>query len=554
MTASILAVTSSAFPAGYSLQFGGVDDYVSVEPTAAFPPTGNSSVTIEMWLQMTKASAGGSILLGWGSEGYYQVHFTLINAANDFGFTHWGLDNYYDVNLVPGVWRHLAAVHDGAAGRDVVYLDGIAVGTNATPPLAVTRTGIVMGKHPNVGGYYFEGLMDEVRIWSVARTGEEIRSTMKTALTGSPAGLAARWGFEEGVGNTAADSTGNGHAATLFNGTAWSTNTAVEPAVIWGIKTHDPTSQAPTTLFRFGEGGAGYAEIGRVKVAGADIEADGLALSPTGALLAFQMNVGGGSRLISINQTSAVATVIGPVLANRDLRGAAFLLSGKLIAFDRTATELVAIDPATGASFGQPVPVKGLLAGAGSSGDLTTTPGGALVFAQAAEVYSLNPRTGVATLVFQDTNSLPDGYLPYCCGVACSPLAAPENTIFGYEASIDDDVHQYLPASGFARTLLLRNVVPSYNAGRGDLAALPASRVELLEFRISGGGATLATVCRAGLWAWVEFTDDLTSSNWQGVPDTKTLIPYSNGSIATAQTWTNLPASAQNRFFRVATQ
>ncbi len=96
--------------------------------------------------------------------------------------------------------------------------------------------------------------------------------------------------------------------------------------------------------------------------------------------------------------------------------------------------------------------------------------------------------------------------------------------------------------------------MPSYNAGRGDLAALPASRVELLNFSVNSTNATLATVCRGGLTAWVEFTDDLSAPNWQTVPGTAGQIPYADASIATPKTWTNLPTGIQHRFFRIATQ
>jgi hypothetical protein len=67
---------------------------------------------------------------------------------------------------------------------------------------------------------------------------------------------------------------------------------------------------------------------------------------------------------------------------------------------------------------------------------------------------------------------------------------------------------------------------------RGDLAALPAAHMELLGFHVTGTTATLETVCRGGLWAWVEFTDDL----------------------AAPKTWTNLPASVQHHCFRIVTQ
>jgi len=47
---------------------------------------------------------------------------------------------------------------------------------------------------------YFTGLIDEVRVWNVGRTQEEIKSTMSTVLSGSETGLLYYWRFDEGTG------------------------------------------------------------------------------------------------------------------------------------------------------------------------------------------------------------------------------------------------------------------------------------------------------------------------------------------------------------------
>src|SRR5262249_38739837 len=39
----------------------------------------------------------------------------------------------------------------------------------------------------------------------------------------APPGLVGAWAFDDGSGTTAADSSGNGHPATLFNGMTWTT-------------------------------------------------------------------------------------------------------------------------------------------------------------------------------------------------------------------------------------------------------------------------------------------------------------------------------------------
>jgi len=319
----------------------------------------------------------------------------------------------------------------------------------------------------------------------------------------------------------------------------------------WGTKTHDPLSAPPTTLFWFDENGENYRELPRMTLNAADIEADGLAMSPNGELFAFQVNSGGGSRLLWIAPDTAAATVIGPVLPNRNIRGAAFTLSGRLLVYDFALKELLEVSPLTGQQLGASVPLSTNFNSAASDGDLTQILDGTLVFANNELLYQLNPLTGALTQFYRDTNPLPDGYVPFCCGIACVPGSEPANKLFGYEASERDSVYHYLPSSNYVRTLLYNNVVPSYNAGRGDLAGLPAAQVELLSIASNGSTVTLDTVCRGGAWAEIVFTDDLSAPNWQTVADTAGWVPYTPGSIATQMVWTNLSGNVSNRFFRV---
>ena len=70
-----------------------------------------------------------------------------------------------------------------------------------------------------VAGGFFQGVLDEARIWSVARAQADVESTMGQELT-SGVGLVGRWGLNEGTGTTAGDSVG-GTNGTLTNGPAW---------------------------------------------------------------------------------------------------------------------------------------------------------------------------------------------------------------------------------------------------------------------------------------------------------------------------------------------
>ncbi len=78
-----------------------------------------------------------------------------------------------------------------------------------------TSTRVLAFGRQSVGGLYYQGLIDEVRIWSVTRSGSEIAGAMNARLTGSEAGFVGYWTFDEGAGDVAADATGNGHDGRL---------------------------------------------------------------------------------------------------------------------------------------------------------------------------------------------------------------------------------------------------------------------------------------------------------------------------------------------------
>ena len=103
---------------------------------------------------------------------------------------------------VPGLlsvneWCHIAAV-SGRGGMKL-YFNGVLVGTHFfTGSFAATRSGLgnVLGKDFASDLGFFKGEMDEVRVWNVARTEEQIRDTMYRGLAGSEAGLVAYWNFD----------------------------------------------------------------------------------------------------------------------------------------------------------------------------------------------------------------------------------------------------------------------------------------------------------------------------------------------------------------------
>jgi len=100
--------------------------------------------------------------------------------------------------VTPGVWVHMAVVVNG---NDIsLYVNGILKQTQTAPGTLNTGSAqLIIGRHPN-GISYFNGVMDELRVWNVAKSQAQLQAAMYTELAGNEAGLIAYFNFNQGVG------------------------------------------------------------------------------------------------------------------------------------------------------------------------------------------------------------------------------------------------------------------------------------------------------------------------------------------------------------------
>ncbi len=122
--------------------------------------------------------------------------------------------------LSTGLPIHVALSVSGTTAS--LYFGGVLAATlvaDSAPVFGVDTW--VLGAETDGGGYgsdSFNGVIDEVRVWSVARSEADINCTMSWALTGTEGGLYAHWPMDELViASLAPDTTGNGFDG-LLNG------------------------------------------------------------------------------------------------------------------------------------------------------------------------------------------------------------------------------------------------------------------------------------------------------------------------------------------------
>lgn len=119
-------------------------------------------------------------------------------------------------------FAHVAAmVYDGIAKTFRVFRDGAQLASQpniAGGAIAANNDPIQIGGDGAAG---FSGAIDEVRLWSKARSNDALSGyTLLDAATSAEAGsaLVGQWKFDEATGSAIADSSGNGFGGTIRGG------------------------------------------------------------------------------------------------------------------------------------------------------------------------------------------------------------------------------------------------------------------------------------------------------------------------------------------------
>jgi hypothetical protein len=214
LPADTYQVTLAAEGSGTALRFDGTDDLVRVPPAIQFAP-GAGSLTFECWVEIEDPAradgiaecADGDFSNGWrlrhvaGGAFLFEVDGATATRTASGG-------------PVPSGWHHVAGVLDAAAGEARLYVDGALAAVDAGgAPGAVTPTApLFLGR---AGAAFLKGSLDEVRVWSLARTEAEIRRDMYRRLTGGEPLLRAYWRIDDNILQLVVDATSAQHTGTL---------------------------------------------------------------------------------------------------------------------------------------------------------------------------------------------------------------------------------------------------------------------------------------------------------------------------------------------------
>src|SRR3989339_1183921 len=201
---------------GLAGSFDGTNDYGEITSAAGstLDITGNATVSAWVYPTMLSSDANSKRIVEKAADG---LRFTYIASTARIGFGDTNGYMYATKDIRSG-WHHVAAVKSGTTTTGIkIYVDGVDQGT-------LTQSGTWNGwttsanpfrigaRNTILASTYWQGLIDDVKIYNVARDANQIRRDYE-----SGPGPVAHWKMDEKTGQYANDTSGT-NTGTLGSG------------------------------------------------------------------------------------------------------------------------------------------------------------------------------------------------------------------------------------------------------------------------------------------------------------------------------------------------
>jgi Concanavalin A-like lectin/glucanases superfamily/Secretion system C-terminal sorting domain/Bacterial Ig-like domain (group 2)/PKD-like domain/Ig-like domain CHU_C associated len=209
-----------------ALDFDGINDQV-IGGSSVTTLNITGDITVEGWFKINQLPLDWVRLIGRGtptSNSTTRPYGLWLATNGTILWQMWGSGEYgqilTDIALQTNRWYHLAANRVGTTIK--IYIDGVEVKSGTRTNALNTSTS------PLTLGYgdmhtYFNGAMDEIRVWNVGRTQSQINEFMNVEIS-TQTGLVAYYKFNQGTPGsnnsgvtTLTDASGNSLNATLTN-------------------------------------------------------------------------------------------------------------------------------------------------------------------------------------------------------------------------------------------------------------------------------------------------------------------------------------------------
>jgi hypothetical protein len=179
-TATLVGATWDAGKTGSAVSLDGVDDRVDVPALGLFYRT---AFTMEAWVKKAGAKKDVAVLGTWNlGTGGPMVWIDHVNGRYMLTLSA-SADNYLDSGVAPavGTWQHVAVTFNGSVAK--FFVDGAEVASRSFAGDVGTANTWRVGAYRSTPTGFFDGLIDDVRIYNRALPALEIQADLTTAVS-----------------------------------------------------------------------------------------------------------------------------------------------------------------------------------------------------------------------------------------------------------------------------------------------------------------------------------------------------------------------------------
>lgn len=186
---------------GNALNFDGTDDMVVVNSVPAlFSDLTVNDFTFEAWVYPSgsafqriiyaQPSTSNFATMGTGTGNV--IYFYVVAGGTTYS-------QASTTSIAQNQWTHVACRWTSATLTPQIFFNGVLQPSNAGGSSSTGTSGLLtIGTRPG-GAQYFSGSLDEIRIWSEARTNCEIISNYNSEFTAAQPNLVAYYNFNQGI-------------------------------------------------------------------------------------------------------------------------------------------------------------------------------------------------------------------------------------------------------------------------------------------------------------------------------------------------------------------
>jgi hypothetical protein len=189
LTGTVVGATWTTGRYGNGILFDGATNYVDLGNPVALQLSG--SMTVEAWVYATANPSNDGQIVSKSSGPGWQLKTTPDTGVQTFGIKAYAASSsaqrYSTSQRLLNTWYHVAGVYDVTAGTLSMYVNGNL--DNGTLVGLIPSSQLNQAVNVNIGrrtgGYYFKGIIDEVRIYNRALSQAEIQTDLATPIAAS---------------------------------------------------------------------------------------------------------------------------------------------------------------------------------------------------------------------------------------------------------------------------------------------------------------------------------------------------------------------------------